>query len=198
VWNNEDSSITHQPQMNRIEKTGGRGLASEVLVGNSRETTERKGGDTSHKGGESINLRQRSFLLAQWVCAFYALYLPFLPMGRPEFPTTPIHAESKVAASPVKQSPFGQRTLEGMETVGIAEGDALDVYYHGSIVKNNMMVRKHNGYRGRHLVFCRSGHRKVHYQFCLEEGKTLRGSDSIYQLSSCFVIILGEGLFLPS
>jgi hypothetical protein len=29
---------------------------------------------------------------------------------------------------------------------GLSEADALDVYYHGSVVKNNMMVRKHNGF----------------------------------------------------
>jgi hypothetical protein len=36
-------------------------------------------------------------------------------MTRPEFPTTPITAESKVAASPVEQSPFVQPVLEGIE-----------------------------------------------------------------------------------
>ena len=36
-------------------------------------------------------------------------------MTRPEFPSTPINAESKVAASPVEQSPFVQPTLEGIE-----------------------------------------------------------------------------------
>ena len=44
----------------------------------------------------------------------WALVLP-LPIGRPEFPTTPIAAESKVATSPVEQSPFVQQTLEGMQ-----------------------------------------------------------------------------------
>ncbi len=29
---------------------------------------------------------------------------------------------------------------------GVSEADALDVYYQGSVVKNIMMVRKHNGY----------------------------------------------------
>ena len=29
---------------------------------------------------------------------------------------------------------------------GLTEADARDVYYHGSAVKQNMMVRKYNGY----------------------------------------------------
>ena len=33
-----------------------------------------------------------------------------------------------------------------MKGWGIAERDAYDVYYHGSIIKPNMMVRKYNGY----------------------------------------------------
>jgi hypothetical protein len=33
-----------------------------------------------------------------------------------------------------------------MKQWGIAEGDALDVYYHGSMIKNNIMARKHNGF----------------------------------------------------
>ena len=33
-----------------------------------------------------------------------------------------------------------------MKQWGLSEADALDVYHHGSVVKNNMMVRKHNGY----------------------------------------------------
>ena len=36
-------------------------------------------------------------------------------MGRIEFPSTPINAESKVATSPAEQSPFVQPTLEGIE-----------------------------------------------------------------------------------
>ena len=36
-------------------------------------------------------------------------------MGRPEFPSTPINAESKGVTSPAEQSPFVQPTLEGME-----------------------------------------------------------------------------------
>ncbi len=29
---------------------------------------------------------------------------------------------------------------------GLTEADARDVYYHGSVIKQNMMVRKYNGY----------------------------------------------------
>ncbi len=29
---------------------------------------------------------------------------------------------------------------------GLTEADAIDVFYHGSTVKNNMLVRKYNGY----------------------------------------------------
>src|SRR6266566_7133354 len=29
---------------------------------------------------------------------------------------------------------------------GLSEQDARDVYYHGSVIKPNMMVRKYNGY----------------------------------------------------
>jgi hypothetical protein len=29
---------------------------------------------------------------------------------------------------------------------GLTEKDALDVYYHGTVVKQNMMTRKYNGY----------------------------------------------------
>jgi hypothetical protein len=29
---------------------------------------------------------------------------------------------------------------------GLREKDALDVYYHGQVIKQNMMVRKYNGY----------------------------------------------------
>jgi len=36
-------------------------------------------------------------------------------MGRIEFPSTPINAESKVATPPAEQSPFVQPTLEGIE-----------------------------------------------------------------------------------
>src|SRR6266700_688955 len=29
---------------------------------------------------------------------------------------------------------------------GLTEADARDVYYHGSVIKQNMMVKKYNGY----------------------------------------------------
>jgi hypothetical protein len=41
---------------------------------------------------------------------------------------------------------FTKNALSKMKQWGLSEADALDVYYHGSIVKNNMMVRKYNGY----------------------------------------------------
>ena len=41
---------------------------------------------------------------------------------------------------------FTKHAQAKMKQWGIAEGDVLDVYYHGSMVKQNMMVRKHNGY----------------------------------------------------
>ncbi len=33
-----------------------------------------------------------------------------------------------------------------MKQWGLSETDALDVYHHGTLVKNNMMIRKYNGY----------------------------------------------------
>ena len=41
---------------------------------------------------------------------------------------------------------FTKNALAKMKSWGISETDALDVHHHGSIVKNNMMVRKSNGY----------------------------------------------------
>ena len=41
---------------------------------------------------------------------------------------------------------FTKNAQAKMKQWGLSEGDALDVYYHGTIVKNNMMVRKHNGF----------------------------------------------------
>ena len=63
-----------------------------------------------YKGG-----RSRSFLLAQGVCGFYTLFVLYLPMSRPEFPSTPINATVKNDTSPVEQSPFVQPSLEGIE-----------------------------------------------------------------------------------
>jgi hypothetical protein len=41
---------------------------------------------------------------------------------------------------------FTKNAQVKMKQWGLSEGDCLDVYYHGSIEKQNMMVRKHNGY----------------------------------------------------
>jgi hypothetical protein len=41
---------------------------------------------------------------------------------------------------------FTRKALAKMKQSGLSERDALDVYRHGSVVKNNMMVRKYNGY----------------------------------------------------
>src|ERR1700687_6015172 len=40
---------------------------------------------------------------------------------------------------------FTKNAQVKMKQWGLSEADALDVYHHGSIVKNNMMVRKYNG-----------------------------------------------------
>ena len=41
---------------------------------------------------------------------------------------------------------FTKNAQVKMKQWELSEADALDVYYHGSMVKNTMMVRKHNGY----------------------------------------------------
>ena len=41
---------------------------------------------------------------------------------------------------------FTKNAQVKMKQWGLAEGDCLDVYFHGSVVKQNMIVRKHNGY----------------------------------------------------
>ncbi len=41
---------------------------------------------------------------------------------------------------------FTKNAQTKMKQWGRSEGDALDVYFHGSVVKQNMMVRKYNGY----------------------------------------------------
>jgi hypothetical protein len=51
------------------------------------------------------------------------------------------------AASPRNgEVSFTKNAQTKMKQWGLSEADALDVYYHGSIEKQNMMVRKHNGY----------------------------------------------------
>ncbi len=50
-------------------------------------------------------------------------------------------------ASPRKDELFFTRNAYvKMKGWGITESDCYDVYYHGSLVKDNMMVRKYNGY----------------------------------------------------
>jgi hypothetical protein len=41
---------------------------------------------------------------------------------------------------------FTKNAQAKLKQWGLSEKDALDVYHHGSVVKNNLMVRKHNGY----------------------------------------------------
>jgi hypothetical protein len=55
----------------------------------------------------------------------------------------PVHT----AASSRKDEIFFTKNAQAkMKAWGIAEKDVYDVYRHGSVVKNNMMVRKYNGY----------------------------------------------------
>jgi hypothetical protein len=57
--------------------------------------------------------------------------------GRPVQPTAS-HRSGEVF--------FTKNAQVKMKHWGVSEKDALDVYFHGSLVKNNMMVRKYNGY----------------------------------------------------
>ena len=41
---------------------------------------------------------------------------------------------------------FTKNAQVKMKQWGLAEGDCFNVYFHGSVVKQNMMVRKYNGY----------------------------------------------------
>src|SRR5947207_639585 len=41
---------------------------------------------------------------------------------------------------------FTKNAHAKMKGWGISEADVYDVYYHGSLVKENTMVRKYNGY----------------------------------------------------
>ncbi len=41
---------------------------------------------------------------------------------------------------------FTKNAQATMKQWGLSEKDALDVYHHSPVVKNNMMVKKHNGY----------------------------------------------------
>ena len=44
-----------------------------------------------------------------------------------------------------------------MKQWGLSEADALDMYHHSSMVKNNKLVRKHNGYEVGIWFFAASG-----------------------------------------
>ncbi|SRR2546422_3885588 len=53
----------------------------------------------------------------------------------------------QTSASPRKDElSFTRNAQAKMKSWGISEKDVYDVYYHGTIVKTNMMVRKYNGY----------------------------------------------------
>ena len=54
-------------------------------------------------------------LLAEMGSAFYTLVVLLLPMGRIEFPSTPINASTQPETSVVEQSGFVQPTLDGIE-----------------------------------------------------------------------------------
>ena len=104
----------------------------------------------------------------------------------------PVHT----TASPrIGEVSFTKNAQAKMKQWGLAEADTIDVYHHGSVVKNNMMVRKHNGYEVSIWFFA---DRVTGKPVISSAWKTVRGSGAIYQLSICFVIMLGEGLFLPS
>ena len=50
-------------------------------------------------------------------------------------------------ASPRKDELFFTKNAQAkMKAWGISENDCYDVYHHGTVVKNNMMVRKYAGY----------------------------------------------------
>gem|GEM_PF-5224872 len=88
--------------------TEGGGLASEVSVVRSATAVKPQSGKVetvaARVGG--YHSCQRSLLLAQWLGAFYTLYVLPLLFVRPEFPLTPINASAKCGASPVEQSGF--------------------------------------------------------------------------------------------
>ncbi len=50
-------------------------------------------------------------------------------------------------ASPRREEVFFTKNAQAkMKQWGLSEKDAADVYHHGSVMKNNMMIRKHNGF----------------------------------------------------
>jgi hypothetical protein len=55
----------------------------------------------------------------------------------------PVHTTASPRSGEVS---FTKNAQAKMKQWALSEADALDVYYHGSIVKNNVMVRKYDGY----------------------------------------------------
>ena len=55
----------------------------------------------------------------------------------------PVHT----TASPRNGEVFFTKNAQAkLQRRGLSEKDALDVYHHGSVVKQHMLVRKYNGY----------------------------------------------------
>ena len=55
----------------------------------------------------------------------------------------PVHTTASTRSGEVF---FTKNAQAKLKQWGLSETDAIDVYYHGLMVRNNMMVRKHNGY----------------------------------------------------
>jgi hypothetical protein len=59
--------------------------------------------------------------------------------------TTSSHVQPPGSVDP--QEPYFTKNFHSVaHSRGLTEADARDVYFHGSAVKQNMMVRKYNGY----------------------------------------------------
>ncbi len=88
--------------------------------------------------------------------ALDALFLLYWPgMGWYEelqqvLKTAGVQLTAHGAATPTrpdtKELQFTSHFQETAQKRGLTEADAKDVYYHGSVVKRNMMVKKYNGY----------------------------------------------------
>ena len=92
-------------QVSPVKLPGSRPV-EQVLQASSNISSKMRG----YKKGDRV-----LFCLRNGLCASYTLVVQLLPMGRPEFPTTPINASIKIDISPAEQSPFVQPTLEGIE-----------------------------------------------------------------------------------
>ena len=55
----------------------------------------------------------------------------------------PVHTTASPRNSEVS---FTKNAQLKMKQSGLSEKDCLDVFHHGSVVKQNMIVRKYNGY----------------------------------------------------